>query len=213
MDSTTLTHNQRAGSFSDLLTKINKQEESESTQIYSAWSAQEDADLKAYLELGKKRHEIADLLGRTVYAVSGRVRKLGLTSKPRLTDKQRDYIALNFPLYGTSVVAKKLKISEHKVKYEAKRLGLTYKPCDAYNPPIPKSLLPYHMVKRVSLLNRDCPASKNKVDDCVIVLYDKVAPSTPMMAMHLDDLLAALEQHFGRRAGVVTGALLSGYKA
>ncbi|MBF4448478.1 gcrA cell cycle regulator family protein, partial [Vibrio anguillarum] len=33
-----------------------------------------------------------------------------------------------------------------------------------------------------------------------------------MMAMHLDDLLTALEIHFNRRSGVVTGALLQGYK-
>lgn len=213
MDSATIPQNHLAGSFADLLTKVNKPAESKSSPAYQPWTAQDDSDLKDHIESGKKRHEIAQLLGRTPDAVATRARKLGLSFKSYLTDKQRDYIVMNYPLYGAKVVAEKLKIASKKVQYEAKRQGLSYKPCDAYNPPIPKSLLPYHMVKRVSLLNRDCPQSKNKVDDCVIVLYDKLGPSAPMMAMHLEDLLAALEQHFGRRAGVVTGALLSGYKA
>ncbi|RDL28701.1 hypothetical protein DA099_08095 [Photobacterium damselae] len=138
---------------------------------------------------------------------------MGSWSGYNITNKQLTYIEANFSLYGPDYVAKKLKLSKKKVCYEANKLGLTYKRASSYNPPIPKNLLPYHMVKRVSLLDRDCPSSKNKVDDCVIVLYDKMEPSTPMMAMHLDELLMALEKHFGRRAGVVTGALLSGYKA
>lgn len=213
MDSATISQNQSAGLFSDLLTQIKQPITTTKQPVFNPWTEQDDNDLRHHVESGKKRRDVAELLDRTPDAVTARAKKLGLSFKARLTDEQRDYIALNYPLYGSTVVANHLGISKNKVSYEAKLQGLTYKPRDAYNPPIPKSLLPYHMVKRVSLLNRDCPTSQNKVDDCVIVLYDKTAPSAPMMAMHLDDMLAALEQHFGRRTGVVTGALLSGYKA
>ncbi|MBF4327436.1 gcrA cell cycle regulator family protein, partial [Vibrio anguillarum] len=72
--------------------------------------------------------------------------------------------------------------------------------------------LPYDMVQRVSVLEQECPTSTNRIQDSVVIFYDKTGPSTPMMAMHLADLLTALEIHFNRRSGVVTGALLQGYK-
>lgn len=212
MDSATIAQKTLAGSFTDLLTKIQKPTTKTPT-IIQRWTDQDCKDLKLYISEGKKKREIAELLDRSPEAVTYKMRKLGLSFKAQVTDKQRDIIAENYPLYGAVIIGKRLRISPDKVRKIARDMGVTYKPRDAYNPPIPKSLLPYHMVKRVSLLNRDCPLSINKVDDCVMVFYDKLAPSSPMMAMHLDDLLSALELHFGRRSGVLTGALLSGYKA
>ncbi|MCG6326436.1 gcrA cell cycle regulator family protein, partial [Vibrio alginolyticus] len=49
-------------------------------------------------------------------------------------------------------------------------------------------------------------------EDAVVIFYDKLGPSTPMMAMHLDELCAALDRHFGRRDGVTAGALTHGWK-
>lgn len=213
MDATTLSQSTLTGSFSDLLTKIKEPTITPQQPVAPRWSEQDILDLKHYCEEGKKKKDIADLLGRSEGAVAFKARKLGLSFKQNISDKHKKIISSNYSLYGPEVVAKQTKLPINKVRYEAKKLGLNYKACDQYNPPIPKSLLPYHMVKRVSFLDRDCPLSKNKVDDCVVVLYDKEGPSTPMMSMHLDDLLSALEQHFSRRAGVVTGALLSGYRA
>ncbi|MFA0025857.1 gcrA cell cycle regulator family protein, partial [Vibrio sp. 10N.261.49.A5] len=63
------------------------------------------------------------------------------------------------------------------------------------------------------VLERNSPDSKNRVDDSVVIFYDKKGPSTPMMAMHLDDLCLALDKHFNRRDGVTAAALTHGYKA
>ncbi|MBF4242743.1 gcrA cell cycle regulator family protein, partial [Vibrio anguillarum] len=72
---------------------------------------------------------------------------------------------------------------------------------------------PYDMVQRVSVLERNCPFSKSRVQDSVVIFYDKTGPSVPMMAMHLDELCESLDRHFGRRLGVTASALISGYKA
>nr|WP_241750633.1 hypothetical protein [Vibrio vulnificus] len=69
------------------------------------------------------------------------------------------------------------------------------------------------MAKRLSILERKSPTSKDRIEDSVVILYDKYRPSKPMSAFHLDELCLALDRHFGRRDGVTANALLHGYKA
>ncbi|WP_342651949.1 hypothetical protein [Vibrio metschnikovii] len=64
-----------------------------------------------------------------------------------------------------------------------------------------------------SVLERNCPFSKSRVQDSVVIFYDKTGPSVPMMAMHLDELCEALDSYFGRRSGVTATALMYGFKA
>ncbi|MFV0574729.1 MAG: hypothetical protein ACK5NC_04840 [Vibrio sp.] len=67
---------------------------------------------------------------------------------------------------------------------------------DSKEPSIPRDSLPYRMVKRIAILERDCPQSKTVVEDSVIIFYDKLGAAAPIIAMHADDLLKALENHF-----------------
>lgn len=212
MDECNLTQKQSEGSFSDLLVNLKKPRVLVEKRATPRWTHQEIVDLKQYCEDGKTRKEIANLLHRTEDAVAFRIRKLKINQKPSLTEKQQKILNNGYPLYGPEVVSKQLRMSVSRTVYEAKKLGLFYQSRDKYNPPIPRKLLPYDMVKRASILERECPASKNRIDDSVVIFYDKNGPSTPMMAMNLSELLPMLEEHFNRRDGVTTGALLSGYK-
>ncbi|WP_434998680.1 gcrA cell cycle regulator family protein [Vibrio scophthalmi] len=178
-----------------------------------SWSKKESELLTVLIRQGKSSAFAAKELGRTLCAVDGQIRKLNIQRCKGLTIKQEQFLRDNYWILGSAGCAKKLNRNQATIAYYAKYLGLKKPTRDDVNPPIPRCLLPYDMVKRVSVLQRKSPTSKNKVDDAVVIFYDKNGPSTPMMAMHLDQLCSALDQHFNRRPGVTAQALTHGYKA
>jgi len=177
------------------------------------WTPVESEQLKVLFHEGKRVSSIAETLGRTLSSVEGQIRKLQLHRFKGLRDKDIEYLKENYWIQDIDVIAKRLCRQPSAIRYFAKKLGLKRPTLDSAEPPIPRTLLPYDMVKRVSVLERNCPFSKSRVDDSVVIFYDKLGPSTPMMAMHLDDLCSALDVHFGRKAGVTASALTHGYKA
>ncbi|MEH0691043.1 gcrA cell cycle regulator family protein [Vibrio cholerae] len=207
--------NEQGGScsFADLLTRKSKSETaSEPTKIIKRWSDEEKSLLKHLFTQGLPIGDIAEQLQRPIDGVSGQIKKLGLRRCKTLTVEQEQFIKREFWLLGVEGCAKKLKRKAATIAHYAKQLNLTKPSCNECDPPIPRRLLPYDMVKRVSILQRQSPTSQNKVEDAVVIFYDKAGPSTPMMAMHLDELCTALDKHFGRRDGVTSGALTHGFK-
>ncbi|OOF17556.1 MULTISPECIES: hypothetical protein [unclassified Salinivibrio] len=194
-------------SFADLL-RPNKVHHSEDKPPHY-WSLSEKVELCRLAAQGKTRKEIAKELGRTHQSVLSMARKLGVVSMGSTCQKIANYIIDNYPLFGGSALAKKLNIPFRRVQYIARENGVKYKPVDKYNPPLPRALTCYDMVKRVSLLDRDSPLSKDAVEDCVIIFYDKLGPSAPMMAMHLDELLEQVARHFKVDAQALTLTLLA----
>ncbi|WP_341276313.1 SANT/Myb-like DNA-binding domain-containing protein [Vibrio parahaemolyticus] len=211
-------------SFSDLLMRrpvisdkeVKVVEEEKKTQLKTTrkrWTPQESEQLKTLFYEGKRLTTIAQLLGRTDQSVLNQVRKLNLKRFRNLSDKHIKYLKDNYWLLDVETIAKRINRKPSSVIYFAKQLGLKRSKVGDVEPPIPRRLMPYDMVKRVSVLERNCPDSNNRVDDSVVIFYDKKGPSSPMMAMHLDELCAALDVHFGRRLGVTASALTHGYKA
>ncbi len=209
-------------SFADLLMRrpqvsnqsVRTQEEKPKLKTTSKrWTPEESQRLKAQFYQGKQLPTIAKNLGRTRSAVNNQIRKLKLKRFKDLPEKDIEYLKQNYWIVEVDVIAKKLGRQVSSIRYFADKLGLTRPKLDSAEPPIPRRLMPYDMVKRVSVLERNCPNSKNRVEDSVVIFYDKMGPSTPMMAMHLDELCSVLDIHFGRRAGVTASALTHGYKA
>lgn len=201
-------------SFADLLRPKTTLESSldHSKRIVKRWSEKEKAELTTMFSQGTSIEQIAERLERPVSGVEGQIRKLGLKRCKALTIEQEQFLKANYWLLGTQGCAEKLSRNANAIAYYAKLLKLKKPSRDEVDPPIPRKLLPYDMVKRVSILQRKSPTSLNKVDDAVVIFYDKNAPSTAMMAMHLDELCLALDRHFGRRDGVTAGALTHGWK-
>lgn len=197
-------------SFADLL--IKKPVFQKQSVSFKRWSYGEVQTLKTMFYNGCSIDEITESLNRTPHSVRAHIRKLDLKRRSKLSDEEITFLHDNYWLLGAAETAKKLRKSRETIVYHARKLGLKRKYTNDCNPPIPRQLLPYDMVKRVAILERDCPKSEHKVEDSVVIFYDKTGPSAPMLAMHLDDLFAALEQHFERREGVLTGATLTGYK-
>ncbi|EGQ8066720.1 MULTISPECIES: helix-turn-helix domain-containing protein [Vibrio harveyi group] len=177
------------------------------------WTPEESEQLKTLYYEGKRVTTIADSLGRTVQAVQNQIRKLKLRRFRNLSVEHIQYLKDNYWLHDVDTIAKRIQRKPSAVIYYAEKLGLKRPKLDDAEPPIPRRLMPYDMVKRVAILERNCPDSKNRVDDSVVIFYDKKGPSAPMMAMHLDELCSALDAYFGRRAGVTASALTHGYKA
>ncbi len=211
-------------SFSDLLTRrpvvtdkeVKVVEESKKTRLKTTrkrWTHQESERLKTLFFEGKQITTIANLLERTLQAVHNQIRKLNLKRFKNLSPKHVKYLMDNYWILDVETIAKRINRKPASVIYFAKKLGLKRSKVSEVDPAIPRRLMPYDMVKRVSVLERNCPQSKNRVDDSVVIFYDKKGPSSPMMAMHLDELCAALDVHFGRRLGVTASALTHGYKA
>ncbi len=209
-------------SFSDLLIRRpqvsnksvrTREEQPKLKTTRKSWTPEESQLLKEQFYEGKKLPTIAKNLGRTQSAVNNQIRKLKLKRFKDLTDRDIEYLKQNYWIVDVDSIAKKLGRQVSSIRYFADKLGLTRPKLDSAEPPIPRRLMPYDMVKRVSVLERSCPESKSRVEDSVVIFYDNMGPSTPMMAMHLDDLCAALDAHFGRRAGVTASALTHGYKA
>ncbi|MCZ4374132.1 gcrA cell cycle regulator family protein [Vibrio diazotrophicus] len=200
-------------SFADLLNRNRESEQVEKQpKILKRWSDEEKIQLENLFVQGERVESIAEKLGRSLDAVSGQIKKLGLRRCKTLTLEQEQMLKREFWLLGIKGCAKKLNRSYSTIAYFAKLLELKKPYIDECDPPIPRRLLPYDMVKRVAILQRKSPTSRNKVEDAVVIFYDKTAPSTAMMAMHLDELCSALDRHFGRRNGVTAGALTNGWK-
>ncbi|WP_087016517.1 helix-turn-helix domain-containing protein [Thaumasiovibrio subtropicus] len=168
--------------------------------------------LKEMVEQGKTIKQIARKLERSPSSIRVKLKALGVTTSPKVPQDKVEYIARHYALYGAKAIADKLRISVDKVRRVAGSLGLSYKSRNAYNPPLPRSPLPYEMTQRVAFLQRDNPLSKDKVDDCVMLLYNTQGPSTPMIAIHMNDLMMAVEDHFERRRGVVSSACMFGWR-
>ncbi|MCL9777607.1 gcrA cell cycle regulator family protein [Vibrio methylphosphonaticus] len=177
------------------------------------WSQHDSKKLTGMFERGDDYPSMASELNRSVDAVKNQVRKLNLRRFKQLNHKDLKFLKQNYWLLGATQIAKKLKREPAAIRYYAKQLGLKHRKTHDSEPPIPRQLLPYDMVKRVAVLERECPESQTKVEDSVVIFYDKKGPSAPMMAMHLDELCSALDKYFGRRNGVTSSALMYGYKA
>ncbi|CCN70142.1 hypothetical protein [Vibrio nigripulchritudo] len=202
-------------SFADLLTRprpTDNNNNNEESAVLKRWSEDEVSTLRKHFNLGKPIEDIAEMLGRPINGVKGKIRALELRRCKALTPRQEQFIKENYWILGAGQTAEQLGRTRESITYHAKKLGLTHTTKNKANPPIPRKLLPYDMVKRASILQRDCPASSDRVEDAVIIFYDKTGPAAPMMAMHLDELSELLENYFGRRSGVMKGALLHGYK-
>ncbi|MDF2185443.1 gcrA cell cycle regulator family protein [Grimontia hollisae] len=206
---------QTVNSFSDLLTRIQSPhtEPNHTQSLCPRWSEDEHKELVERAERGESIRDISDAIGRSPTAISSRMRQFKISNKKSVTDRELAFLAENYPLFGAIECAKRLDMEPSKVRYIARKHGIKKKTNKDFNPPIPRQLMPYNMAKRVALLQRDCPFSANKVEDCVVIFYDKRGPAEPIMAIHLDTLLTTLDKHFGRRSGVSTNALLHGYKA
>lgn len=202
------------GSFSDLLRPAVKKNPAKKI---NRWSACDVDYLVNSIKKGVSLDKISVKLARPVSSIKSKCRSLGLSTKRPLSESQINYILKIYPLFGLAHVSNKLRLSPHKITYFLKNnypdLSVKSVPNPSNSQSIPKKMLPYHMVERAAVLDRDCPKSLSKVDDAVLLLYGDKAPSAPLLAIHLDDLLPVLEDHFNRRRGVVSGALLSGYKA
>ncbi|HCE2187358.1 TPA: hypothetical protein NJ005_000646 [Vibrio parahaemolyticus] len=75
--------------------------------------------------------------------------------------------------------------------------------------PIPRNNLPYRMVKRLSILQRESSESNDAVEDALVIFYDKLGPSIPTMAIHLDELCVKLDNHFGYQSGFTKDILVN----
>nr|WP_086940025.1 hypothetical protein [Thaumasiovibrio occultus] len=181
-------------------------------QPSTRWRQDDVAKLKRLVETGSDIPELCIKLKRNRRSIYRKLKQLGISVRPSVPDSDLNYIAQNYGLYGAKTVAHQLKITETKVRYVAKSLGLTYKTRNDYNPPLPRNPLPYEMVKRVAFLQRDNPLSIDKVDDCVLLLYKTAGAGTPMLAIHMTDLMEAVEDHFNRRRGVISGACTHGWR-
>jgi len=208
-------------SFSDLLVRLPQVSDS-SVQVVEksrpkaarkVWAVEDTRHLEELFFEGGSLSTIAQKLDRTLSSVESQVRKLNLKRFKGLSKEDVDYLKQNYWILDIETLAKKLGRQPASVRYFAGELGLKRAKLDSAEPPIPRRLMPYDMVKRVSVLERNSPDSKSRVDDSVVIFYDKKGPSTPMMAMHLDDLCLALDRHFNRRDGVTASALTHGYKA
>lgn len=203
-------------SFADLLKRPRHAQEPqklEPKRTIIRWTEEEKTQLTALFKQGSNIDEIASQLNRPVDGVLGQIRKLGLRRCKTLTLEQEQFLKRDFWLLGVEGCAKKLCRNRSTIAYYAKLLNLRKPTRDEVDPPIPRCLLPYDMVKRVAILQRKSPTSRNQVEDAVVIFYDKNGPSTAMMAMHLDELCAALDRHFRRKPGVTASALMYGYKA
>ncbi|HAS6240192.1 TPA: gcrA cell cycle regulator family protein [Vibrio vulnificus] len=210
-------------SFSDLLVRrpkvsdksvaLEKLDKPKLKTVRKRWTEQECEQLTTLFHDGKTFSNIAKLLGRTEQAVENQIRKMQLKRFKNLSDKDIQFLKDNYWLLDTDTLSKRLLRQPAAIRYFLSRLGLKRPKLDEAEPPIPRRLMPYDMVKRVSVLERNCPFSKNRVEDSVVIFYDKKGPSVPMMAMHLDELCEALDKHFGRKSGVTSAALTHGYKA
>lgn len=186
------------GGFSDLLLKINKPKKLEPVPRWR-WSSDDVATLTAMAASGSKCKEVAEVLGRTYEATHSRARMLGVKFGKHFNSDQVKFILFNYPLYGAAYVAKSLNVTVGRVNYFIANgySELVVKTSNDANPPIPRNILPYHMAKRVSFLGRDCPLSCNKIQDSVVIFYDTTGAGTPMMAIHLDELLPAIKNYLG----------------
>lgn len=205
---------QSSCSFSDLLGRVgNAKEESPVSLKVARWTEEEKDQLRVMHSEGVSVSDMVERLGRGASGIMSQIGKLGLKRFKGLSIDDELFLKRNYWLLGASVCAKRLKRSPSSIRYFAKCMGLSVPTKDHFNPPLPRKLLPYDMVKRVSVLERGCPTSSGRIDDSVVIFYDKTGPSTPMMAMHLDELCLVLDRHFGRRDGVTAGALTHGFKA
>jgi len=200
-----------AGSFSDLLRKVQHPTNEEPQAPYH-WTLDEKVQLYRLAAQGKTRKEIAGVLGRSTDSVYSMASKLGVVSLKGMPQSEVDYVLNYYPLFGEKALAEKLRRPRKKIKYIAQSNDVKYKSMDKYNPPIPRGLTCYDMVKRVSFLDRESPVSQDLVEDCVAVFYNKTGPSAPLIAMHVDELVTALANHFSCDPQALTLTLLSGDK-
>ncbi|MEZ8582905.1 gcrA cell cycle regulator family protein [Vibrio splendidus] len=208
-------------SFADLLVRLPQVsdssvqvvEKSRPKTVSKSWTVEESRYLEELSFEGTNLSTIAQKLDRTFPSVENQIRKLNLKRFKELSRKDTEYLKQNYWILDVETLAKKLGRQPASIRYFANKLGLKRAKLDSAEPPIPRRLMPYDMVKRLSVLERNSPDSKSRVDDSVVIFYDKKGPSTPMMAMHLDDLCLALDKHFNRRDGVTAAALTHGYKA
>ncbi len=222
MESSFLSHDVNPDcSFSDLLVRSpNVSDKSVRVQniktklktIRNRWTPQECNLLKEQYFEGKHLSTIANNLNRTVSSVDYQLRKLKVKRFKNLSSRDITYLKKNYWILDIEVIAKKLGRKVSAIYYFSKQLVLKRPKNNDAEPPIPRKLEAYDMVKRVSVLERDCPDSKNRIEDSVVIFYNTLQPSTPMMAMHLDNLCLVLDRYFGRRDGVTSDALLRGYK-
>ncbi|MBH9824340.1 gcrA cell cycle regulator family protein [Vibrio vulnificus] len=201
-------------SFSDLLIKRPVMtEEPLKPNTIRYWTDDEISQLKTLYRKGTPFKEMSLILNRTVTAINSKIKQLNLVRCKALSAEQELFLIKNYWLLGTEGCAKKLNRSRSAIVYYARLLNLKIPTRDQYNPPIYRQLLPYDMAKRLSILERKSPTSKDRIEDSVVILYDKYRPSKPMSAFHLDELCLAIDRRFGRRDGVTANALLHGYKA
>ncbi|GLO60942.1 hypothetical protein MACH09_14500 [Vibrio sp. MACH09] len=201
-------------SFADLLaTRPLSSEDKAQSRPYRYWTEEDNNLLKSMYQQGATLEEIGEFFDRKPNTIGERIKRLGLKRCKALTINQEQFLKKNYWLLGAEGCAKRLKRSRSAITYYAKLLKLKIPARDQYNPPIYRKLLPYDMAKRISILERKSPTSKDKIEDSVVILYDRYRQSKPMAAFHLDELCLALDRHFGRRDGVTASALTHGYKA
>jgi len=200
-------------SFSDLLVKRPAESpEPKQPKRYRYWTDEDNKTLESMYKKGCSLDEIGAFFDRSPSTIGDRVKRLGLKRCKALSVKQELFLIKNYWLLGTEGCAKKLNRSRDSIAYYAKLLKLKIPTRDQYDPPIYRKLLPYDMAKRICILERKSPTSKDKVEDSVVILYDTYRPAKHMAAFHLDELCLALDRHFGRRDGVTAGALTHGWK-
>lgn len=92
--------------------------------VSSAWSPQEVARLKR-LHLRNTQQEISDQLGRSVSAITAKLRKLGLSRKPRVWSKRElNLLKTLYPKKTAEQIARKLGRPVPATRIRILKLGL-----------------------------------------------------------------------------------------
>lgn len=89
----------------------------------TGWSKEEIQQLKYWLPKCT-RQEIADKLGRSLYSVARKIKRLGLKKKRSMTPKEIAILKKFFPIESNAAVAQRLGVSPPTVAAKARELGL-----------------------------------------------------------------------------------------
>ncbi|HFQ4932359.1 gcrA cell cycle regulator family protein [Vibrio vulnificus] len=155
-------------SFSDLLIKHPVMTEGPlKPNTIRYWTDDEISQLKTLYRKGAPFKEMSLILNRTVTAINSKIKQLNLVRCKALSAEQELFLIKNYWFLGTEGCAKKLNRSRSAIVYYASPTS------GQYNPPIYRKLLPYDMAKRLSILERKSPTSKDRIEDSVVILYDK----------------------------------------
>lgn len=88
------------------------------------WTESDDEFLKSFKDILTIK-EIAEKLNRTIFSVSGRINKLGLSKNIEYFSKYEDnFLISNYEIHGSNYCAKELNRSNESIRSRANHIGL-----------------------------------------------------------------------------------------